>query len=224
MLGGCHGLVHVRQKLAAKRRVLVHDGQVVHAHGHQLLRQALGFVGVAGAHVEHRAVLGLAQRRGAALRGHVGDLCLVHQGHDALVVGRAHARDKRHHIGIGNQLAHVVFRAGGVIAVVHCQQLDLAAVDALGIGLRKAGVQSLLEFLAQAGQRTAGTQRAANGHHLGVHGVLHTHGAGRSGQQQAGAGGHKGLGELATLHGKNSQTKSNQPRVGAGGDGQTGGR
>ena len=69
--------------------------------------------------MEHRSVLGLAQRSGAALWGHIGDLRLIHQRQDALVVGRAHAGDQRDHVGVGNQLLHVVFGARGVVANPH---------------------------------------------------------------------------------------------------------
>ena len=204
---GLEGGSGIGQKLAAERGVLVNDGQIGDAHGHQFLREALRFIRIAGAHVEDRTVLGLAQRHGTALGGDIWNLGFIHQPHDALVVGRSHAGDQRHGVGVCNHLAHVFFRTLGVIAVVHGHEFDFTAVDAARIGLCQACVQALLEFASQAGQRARSAQRAADRNRFAVHGVLQTHCAGRGCPEKACACGHQRLGELTALHGLYPQRK-----------------
>jgi hypothetical protein len=165
--------VDVGQHFLAVVVVQVDDGQVLDAHAHDALHQALGFVGEAGAHMEHVAHAGLAQRRRARARPDVRQVGLFNQRHDGGVVGRAHAGHQRKNAAVADHLLDVVGAALRHIGVVQHLELQHAAVHAaLGIDLAHGRVHAQLELGAHAGQRAAGRARAADGDGLGGQAVL----------------------------------------------------
>ena len=173
-----HGTGHIVQHFLAESVVKVDDAQVLDAHGHQLLYQALGLVGVTGAHVKYVSYTGLAQRRGTRQGGDVGQARLFNEWQDSRVVGCTDTRHQGERTAVGDHFFHVVHGTLRHVGVVWELKLQLTAMHAaFGVDLRHSGVHAQLECYPEITEWASQSAGAADGDGLGGYPLLRIGGA-----------------------------------------------